>query len=189
MIESLSIEQRLSERNEVQKIIKNNPKWNFDKSWKEFLMSAKYYCTPSSYGTRIQNRIIFENGFKKVDSKKDRGDAYDSGNDDYSEIKVAFMNVKKYYSILQVRLYQNVDYYYLFFINDKYQHSEYKIPKKEFKEITEKYGQACHGTEDSRKNNENIEYRIDFKPSNVEQWSILSKFKINGKTNNNKFWS
>ena len=182
-------EQLLKNKNKIYKIISSSKYWGHHYPMRDFLIMMKFYGNPSMYGNRIQNRLIQDRGWKYVPSIKDRGDAKDL-NKKYCELKVSYANSKNHYSVLQIRPHQNIDYYLFYFIDENINIREYHIPKEV---ITKFKLNNCHGIKNSIIDNENKEYRIDFKPNGSTkervQWNLLNEYIINDNFNKkNKFW-
>ena len=100
-------------------------------------------------------------GFTRVSSREDRGDAVDANNC-YYEFKNSFTNKGKNLNIRQIRLWQNVDYYYCFYINENnLEESVFFVLTKEdmIKEV-ELCGGYTHGTISVNELNKRNEYSI-----------------------------
>jgi hypothetical protein len=149
----------------------NNTTWGFELPFNKFLMYMKLYFTPQSYGIRIQNRIIKENGWNSIPSTLNRGDSIDKDGK-YNEIKISYLTPNDFYNLIQIRLYQNIDYYYLMFVDSEYNPIYVTLTESQMKELVNKYGTAAHGTKNSILENKNIEYRITI-PYNKKIWKEL----------------
>jgi len=103
-----------------------------------------------------------------VNSKIGQGDGEKKGI--YYEYKISTTNKKEKINALQIRLWQEIDYYLLGYIDEiKLENSRlYLVPKKEMEELCNQYGTATHGTEDANDSNKNIEMslRIEMKTEN-----------------------
>lgn len=131
-------------------------------------------------------------GYKKVDASKDCGDAVDK-NGYYYEFKNSFTNLKENLNIRQIRLWQDVDYYYCFYINenDLSKSIFFILTKEQMINEVEKCGGFTHGTISANKKNINHEYSITIpiyndNNENTKRWknnylSIELKRKILGK--------
>ena len=100
-------------------------------------------------------------GFKRVSSREDRGDAVDSNNY-YYEFKNSFTNKGENLNIRQIRLWQEVDYYYCFYINEKNLEKSmfFVLTKEDMIKEVELCGGYTHGTISVNKINEKNEYSI-----------------------------
>lgn len=100
-------------------------------------------------------------GYTRVSSREDRGDAVDKEGI-YYEFKNSFTNQRQNLNIRQIRLWQNVDYYYCFYINEEdLDKSVFFILTKDemIKEVV-LCGGYTHGTLTANAVNEHNEYSI-----------------------------
>ena len=100
-------------------------------------------------------------GYTPVSSREDRGDAVDK-NGNYYEFKNSFTNQAKNLNIRQIRLWQDVDYYYCFYINEEDLDKSvfFVLTKEQMIEEVKLCGGCTHGTTTSNMVNEHIEYSI-----------------------------
>ena len=98
---------------------------------------------------------------KRVSSRNDRGDAVDSEGLHY-EFKTSFTNQAENLNIRQIRLWQDVDFYYCIYINevDLDKSLFFVLSKEEMVEEVELCGGFTHGTVEANKNNTNSEFSI-----------------------------
>lgn len=99
---------------------------------------------------------------KRVQPSENRGDAYDSNNK-YYEFKNSFTNKGNTLNLRQIRLWQDIDYYYCVFINeDNLDDSLFFVLTKEqmMEEIILCNAGYTHGTIEANLNNVNKEYSI-----------------------------
>lgn len=100
-------------------------------------------------------------GFRRVSAKEDRGDAVDEqGN--YYEFKNSFTNQAQNLNIRQIRLWQEVDYYYCFYINeqDLQESVFFVLTKEQMMDEVALCGGFTHGTIEANAVNQHNEYSI-----------------------------
>ena len=97
----------------------------------------------------------------QVPSKMDRGDAVDANNK-YYEFKNSFTNEAQNLNIRQIRLWQNIDYYYCIYINEKDLDNSifFVLTKEEMEKEVELCGGYTHGTVQANAVNLHSEYSI-----------------------------
>lgn len=110
-------------------------------------MGEKFLC----------NKLSLE----RVSSRLDRGDAVDSEGL-YYELKNSFTNQAQNLNIRQIRLCQEVDYYYCFYINEESLEDSlfFVLTKAQMQEEVELCGGFTHGTVAANQENRNSEYSI-----------------------------
>lgn len=98
---------------------------------------------------------------KKISPKEGKGDAVDK-NGIYYEFKNSFTNQAKNLNIRQIRLYQPIDFYYCFYINEEDLSKSlfFILTKKQMEEEVELCGGFTHGTISANLKNQNKEYSI-----------------------------
>lgn len=114
---------------------------------------------------------------KRVQPSENRGDARDSNNK-YYEFKNSFTNKGNNLNLRQIRLWQDIDYYYCVFINeDNLDDSLFFVLTKEqmMEEIILCNAGYTHGTIEANLNNVNKEYSITLpiyndNNSNTKRW-------------------
>jgi hypothetical protein len=136
-----------------------------------FLAACYVKCSSQSYGPKIEKRIIDEYGFEKIPSKKGEGDLLSSkitsfpgfnfGEGKKTELKVSYLSSNKSWNLIQIRPYENFDFYVFLLINPydgcKF---EWFILKKEDVNHNNFKMNSIHGTKKSNLENKNIEYKI-----------------------------
>jgi hypothetical protein len=151
-----------------------------------FLAACFYMCIPGSYGSKIQNRVMEDYGFKTIDKNLNSGDfkvtemtkfslfKFDVG--DEIEFKASYLTKDNYWNLLQLRPYQSFKYYMFLLINpfEKCKHEWFVINKNEFKEAFPKLG-GCHGTKESNKENKNSDNRLTVNKKAYEKLKQLNK--------------
>lgn len=111
----------------------------------------------------------------KIPAKENRGDAKDK-NGLYYELKNSFTNVGQNLNLRQIRLWQPVDYYIVFYIDEEEITNSifFKLTKEEMTREVELMGGYTHGTISANQDNKNIEYSItlDLKTNNnnLNRW-------------------
>lgn len=100
-------------------------------------------------------------GYTRVSSKEDRGDAFDKEGI-YYEFKNSFTNQQQNLNIRQIRLWQNVDYYYCFYINEEDLEKSifFVLTKEEMIKEVALCGGYTHGTITANAVNKHNEYSI-----------------------------
>jgi len=98
---------------------------------------------------------------ERVSSTIGRGDAV-SADGVYYEFKNSFTNQAENLNIRQIRLWQNVDFYYCIYINEVELEKSlfFVLTKEEMMEEVELCGGYTHGTVEANKDNINKEYSI-----------------------------
>ena len=100
-------------------------------------------------------------GYTRVSSREDRGDAVDNKGK-YYEFKNSFTNKQQNLNIRQIRLWQDVDYYYCFYINEEELDKSlfFVLTKDEMTEEVALCGGFTHGTVAANAVHEHSEYSI-----------------------------
>lgn len=100
-------------------------------------------------------------GYTRVSSREDCGDAVDK-NGNFYEFKNSFTNQQQNLNIRQIRLWQDVDYYYCFYINEEELEKSvfFVLTKEEMIEEVALCGGYTHGTVAANAVNEHNEYSI-----------------------------
>lgn len=137
----------------------------------DFLAACYVKCSSQSYGPKIEKRVIEEYGFTKIPQKKGEGDLlttkktnfpfFNFDSDKKSELKVSYLSANNSWNLIQLRNYENFDYYVFLLINPKSQceYEWYILNKKDVNDTNFKMN-AIHGTKKSNLENKNIEYKI-----------------------------
>lgn len=145
----------------------DNKEFGFDLPIKEFIKNLFLYINPQSYGSRIERRIIRDSQNTKVNSSLDRGDMV-SGGGSYYEIKNSIItHSNPQLNIVQVRLWQEVDYYLCVAYDirdiDNFQSYIFLLTHDEMFEQCKYQANAAHGTKGANDLNENVEMRFSIK--------------------------
>ena len=126
-----------------------------------------FYFLISKYSTQkkavlAQTFIANKLGAKEIAASENQGDFVFENTKTYVELKHSFKNQAQNLNIRQIRLWQNVDYYYCFYVDeDNFDNSNfYILTKEQMKQEVELCGGATHGTIEANINNQNIEYSI-----------------------------
>ena len=100
-------------------------------------------------------------GYTRISSREDCGDAVDE-NGIYYEFKNSFTNQRQELNIRQIRLWQDIDYYYCFYINEEELEKSvfFILTKEEMVEEVALCGGYTHGTVAANAVNEHSEYSI-----------------------------
>lgn len=120
--------------------------------------------------------IISKLNFQSVKASEDRGDAKDTF-ERYYELKTSFTNKENKLNLRQIRLWQDVDFYYCFFINERdfTKSIVFSLTKEQMAQEVQLIGSATHGTNKANQQNENIEYSItidiyNLNNKNTKRW-------------------
>lgn len=180
------IKDAIKTQSEVRRLISKN-KIDLDSlSIEEFIL-AMQMLTPQSYGSKVQNRLIKELGFKPILSTQDTGDCEDTFGDRW-EIKSSIINSSNdSLNVVQIRLWQDVKGYVAVVFDTRVSPMDiqtYRLDKSQMEKECELCGaNSAHGTRTANQNNKNIELRfsikIDENDSNFKRWQqYRSKFKF-----------
>ena len=141
---------------------------NFD----NFLAACYVKCSSQSYGPKIEKRVIEEYGFKKIPSKNGEGDllslkkttfpGFNFGEGKKTELKVSYLSSNESWNLIQIRPYENFDFYVFLLINpyNSCKFEWFAIKKNDVNHDNFKMN-AIHGTKKSNLENKNIEYKIN----------------------------
>lgn len=116
---------------------------------------------PQMKSPLVEKFLCKKMNYQLVPSSFNKGDAKDNNNN-YYEFKVSFTNKDEKLNIRQIRPWQNVDFYYCFYINENdIDKSVFFVLTKDerLKEI-EKCGSYTHGTKEANESNQNKEISI-----------------------------
>lgn len=131
-------------------------------------------------------------GLTRISSHENCGDAVDADGHHY-EFKNSFTNQKQSLNLRQVRPWQNIDYYYCFYINEEDLEKSvfFELTKQQMEEEVFTYGSPTHGTEEVNKENPVTEWSLTIpvyndNNSNTKRWkerylSLDLKKKILGR--------
>jgi hypothetical protein len=142
-------------------------KFNSDKSVNYLLSFHDFVCecyvklAPNSYGTHIEEKLIYDLNLTKISASENRGDFACCGK--YFEFKVSFLSNKtETYSITHIRPWQNLDYYLLCFVDctKNFTPNFYVVDKSVISQLKSGY---MNGTPQSNQYNTNIELRATVK--------------------------
>lgn len=99
--------------------------------------------------------------FDAVPASQNHGDAKDD-KENFYEFKTSFTNKGNNLNIRQIRLWQKVDFYYCFFINEQEIEKSlfFKLSHEEMLQEVSMCGSATHGAKQANEVNQNIEYSI-----------------------------
>lgn len=125
-----------------------------------------YYFSTSSLSAQAkapmgEKFVCRQLGLQRVSSREGRGDAKHS-NGCYYEFKNSFTNQAENLNIRQLRLWQEVDFYYCFYINEENLDKSvfFVLSKEEMIHEVELCGGFTHGTISANSQNLNNEYSI-----------------------------
>lgn len=159
--------------------LKNNKKDIINEPDDELFFYKCSILNPQSYGTMIQNRFIKRNNGIKIKSSLNKGDC--SINNVNYEVKASISSINKY-NVVQIRLWQPVDYILIFVNFDKeLTVSICKLTHEQMEKEVEKRKQYAHGTKTANLDNKNIEYR--FTLPYTESKEFIEKYFISNDLN------
>lgn len=119
--------------------------------------------------------FIGKNGGKKIPSSKGKGDLYLNGK--YYEHKISGVNAGNLLHMVQIRLWQNVDYI-IQFIDDDFNVITFELTHNEMeRELKLLKASAAHGTKKANLGNENIEYRASIDPDSDDFKRWINNYK------------
>lgn len=160
---SLANKKQLQKSLKIKELLRNIPN---DKEIWECKNGELFYLATSNLTTQMkaplgEKFLCHMLNLKAVSSKENRGDAVDNNNV-YYEIKCSFTNKEENLNIRQIRLWQDIDYYYCFYINEEELEKSlfFILSKKQMEEEVRLCGSCSHGTIEVNKNNFNKEYSI-----------------------------
>jgi hypothetical protein len=134
---------------------------------KDFFTSIAF-LNAQSKSPKIEHFIRKKLQHNAVNSNTDQGDGEKDGV--YYEYKISTTNKNEKINALQIRLWQEIDFYLLGYIDEKqFENSRlYLIPHEDMKNLCNEYGTPTHGTEIANEANQNVEmsFRIEMKTEN-----------------------
>lgn len=135
-------------------------------------MSGSGIFSPQKRTGFIEDKMRSIFSWKKVKATENKGDYIDCDGK-YFELKCSSTNDSNAINILQIRPWQDVDYYRIvyFDLDDSSKSKSYILTKSDMLSEIEKRGHAIHGTKDANRNNDKIEYAIHLPIEN--EWDIL----------------
>jgi hypothetical protein len=138
-----------------------NKEYAFKDDFRLFMKKMRLLTSQSS-GARLQNYIFRSFGWESVDQKLDRGDVKNNLGQ-YFEVKVSMITTSNNTAnIVQIRPWQNISGHHIFVIDSKndYKVTHYYLSKSEMKTEVEMCANHSHGTKESNKENNHIEWSI-----------------------------
>lgn len=130
-----------------------------------------YLMSPQKKAPIYEGIVIKMCGGTKIPSSLNRGDFLyvgAEGREIYVEVKISTTNAKRALNARQIRLYQQVDYYLLAYIDELEPKNTlfYLLTHDEMKRLCDACGSICHGTRGAVANNVNLEYGISLATRN-----------------------
>ena len=124
-------------------------------------ISAHGIFSPQKRTSFMEDALVDMFHWKKVKASEDKGDYIDCDGK-YFELKCSSSNDADTINILQVRPWQEVDYYVVIYFDLDVPSSSkvYVLQKSEMVEEVEKLGHPSHGTSTANQENGKIEYSI-----------------------------
>ena len=146
-------------------------------NWDEFVLLCYNTRTPQSYGALIEKRIIKNNGFRKLKSELNIGDAEENGLNKEIKISISADDDQPTFNIVQIRPHADISSYLFWFIeidkNCMILNHTYEVPKEDMMKIPGIGG--AHGTKISNVNQKNVEYRVTVKKNSIA-WKFLQSY-------------
>lgn len=160
----------------IKKRFNSNSKYGHDLRLNEFLLQAKT-LQPSAYGFRMQSYFSMLFDCQVISSKSDLGD-FINQLEQVVEFKCSFLsdNMNKI-NIKQIRLWQDIDEYYVF-VSDFENYEDiktylFKLSKSQMiEECDVMNAKSCHMTESNYSQNEKVElgFSISKDSENWKRW-------------------
>jgi hypothetical protein len=119
---------RVTEKRDAKNLISEE---TYKLRFERFLQEIYYNCDPNVYGLYPVKKIQRDsnNMFLEISNDKNIGDAH-INKTEFFEVKVSFLPKKSNkYNIKNIRKYQNVDYYLIILVDDKFKSHIYCVPK------------------------------------------------------------
>lgn len=151
--------------------------YGFDDKWEVFIKKI-LFLSPKSYGTKIENRLIFKHKLNKVAANLNKGDFEKSGK--FYEIKTSILTpTNNIANITGIRLWQNISGYFIFIIDARilkniiiypfFITKEDMVNQQNYLSFT-----PTSGTKEINKNNNNISMgfhiKVDENDDNFKKW-------------------
>ena len=149
---------------QIQELITKQPKLNLnieecDDAFLYYLSTAS--LTAQKKAPMGEKFLCHKLNMIRVPPSEDRGDARDNNNL-YYEFKNSFTNEAQNLNIRQIRLWQDVDFYYCIYINEQDLNKSlfFVLSKEEMEKEVELCGGFTHGTAIANAVNQHSEYSI-----------------------------
>jgi hypothetical protein len=129
---------------------------------KDFFIAVAF-LNAQAKSSKIEHFIRKKLQHNAVSSKEGRGDGEKDGK--YYEYKISTTNKNRQINAIQIRSWQDVDYYLLGYIDElNFAESRlYCIPMEDMVDLCKKYGRATHGTENINETNKHVEMSVRIK--------------------------
>ena len=159
---------------EVKKIRKQKISDFINKDWDTFLLQCAL-LNPQSYGATIEKKFIVDNNLRKNKSSDNIGDVYNSLLDRNYEIKASYLSKDNTYNLVQIRSWQDVDYYIMLIdiSDEKVNKTLFILSHQEMCYEIENYGDNAHGTKSILKENNKVEKRLTLTNNDIERWKKM----------------
>lgn len=113
--------------------------------------------------------------WNKVSASQEQGDYIDVNNEKF-ELKISSTNQDNSINIDQIRLWQDIDYYLICYVDIENKNLlSFKLSKEQMLTETEKFGKACHGTKKANQGNSKIEYSFKIPINNTNKKYLYFK--------------
>lgn len=174
------------QKEQIASFFKNDSSYGFDKPIDEFFLLCKT-GNPQSYGLRAEKYFALTMGYEVIPSSLDLGDFYNLEGEAV-EFKCSFLSeTQKKINIKQVRIWQDLQYYYIFSVDftdyENIIYKCYKLSAEVMNGYIEKYGRPCHSTKSNNDENEKVEMGFSFHIGSklyheFEEKYLLKRFDI-----------
>lgn len=145
----------------AQELIESNIDKNLDEIsiFDAITISGGGMFSPQKRTVFLEDRMKHMFSWKTVNPLDERGDYLDTNNKHF-ELKCSSTNDSNTINVLQLRPWQDVDYYRIIYfdLNDSKKSKSYVLSRDEMLEEIKKYGQPTHGTKNANMVNNKIEY-------------------------------
>lgn len=161
-------------RDEVKRVIRENEAELDQLDLVDFLKFLFVFFNPQSYGSKIEKRIIKEFWLEKVPASEDRWD-FKSQTGKYGEIKSSYLDSEWRFHFVQIRPYQNNDFYLLVVVLPalNFEITYLLVSKDKLDGLLENVkANNCHWVKKNKDEEEHIELRFSVE-YNSDVWKYM----------------
>lgn len=166
-------------RDEIKQFIRKNEDSLELLEEKELFKFLFLFFTPQSYWTKIEKRIIRDFNLEKVPASLDRWD-FKTKDEKYGEVKTSYLDSEWKFHFVQIRPYQNNDYYLLVAIlpKENFRPMYFIIKKEELEKfLNDVNANNCHWVLKNMDDEGHIEYRFSIPYDSEIFTNILLPFQ------------
>lgn len=126
----------------------------------------------------IERFVYSRLSLEKISASENCGDAVNRSSNTKYELKISTTNYSECINVRQIRLWQDVDYYLVAYIDELDVSSSYVflLTHAEMEKEVNDHGSATHGTASANKRNDNIEYSLTIKIGSQMFHEWLTKY-------------